>query len=162
LKERADNLEQAYKELQEIDHLKDELVQNVSHELRTPLTFVKGYVELLLDGDMGSLTNAQRDSLIIVNEKTNALTRLVNDIIYLQRIQRESLDMSLQDLGEMARLALQSCEVSALNAGISLRLDTSKWIVIALTKSLITCWAMPLSSARVAEPSLSWSRMAAM
>ncbi len=125
LKERANHLEQAYKELQEIDRVKDELVQNVSHELRTPLTFIKGYVELLLDGDMGDLNESQRESLTIVDEKTNALTRLVNDIIYLQRVQRESLDLSQQDLGEMARLALQSCEITALNAGIGLRLNAA-------------------------------------
>ena len=125
LKERANNLEQAYKELQEIDKLKDELVQNVSHELRTPLTFIKGYVELLLDGDMGDLNESQRESLTIVTDKADALTRLVNDIIYLQRVQRESLDLSQQDMREMARLALQSCEVAALNGGIQLHLKAA-------------------------------------
>ncbi|HET7377491.1 MAG TPA: GAF domain-containing protein, partial [Anaerolineae bacterium] len=75
IKERANKLEQAYKELQVIDQLKDELVQNVSHELRTPLTFIKGYVELLLESDMGPLNDSQRESLTIVADKTNALAR---------------------------------------------------------------------------------------
>ncbi len=123
LKERANNLEQAYRELQEVDRVKDELIQNVSHELRTPLTFIKGYAELLLDGDLGPLTAAQRDALHIVDEKTNALTRLVNDIIYLQRVQRESLNLALQDMGELARLALQSCEAAVALSGINLRSD---------------------------------------
>ncbi len=123
LKERANKLEQAYRELQEIDQLKDELVQNVSHELRTPLTFIKGYVELLLESDMGPLNENQRESLTIVAEKTNALTRLVSDIIFLQQIERESLELATLDLSEIARMALQSCEVTATSAGISLRLD---------------------------------------
>lgn len=123
LKERAAKLEQAYQELQKVDKLKDELVQNVSHELRTPLTFIKGYVELLLEADMGPLTETQRESLIIVADKTNALSRLVSDIIYLQQVERESLRLSPQDMREMARLALQSCEITALNAGIALRLQ---------------------------------------
>jgi GAF domain-containing protein len=122
LAERAEKLEQAYRELQEIDRLKDELVQNVSHELRTPLTFIKGYVELLLEEDMGSLNETQRESLTVVADKTNALARLVSDIIYLQQVERDSLQLSPQDMREMARLALQSCEIAALNAGISLRL----------------------------------------
>jgi sigma-B regulation protein RsbU (phosphoserine phosphatase) len=116
LEERAAKLELAYKELQEVDKLKDELVQNVSHELRTPLTFIKGYVELLLEEDMGALTEAQRESLTIVADKTNALTRLVSDIIYLQQVEWESLQFSMQDMREMARLALQSCEVAAVTA----------------------------------------------
>jgi len=123
LKERADKLEQAYRELQKVDQLKDELVQNVSHELRTPLTFIKGYVELILETDMGPLTTGQRDALRIVADKTNALSRLVSDIIYLQQIERESLQLLRQDMCQMSRLALQSCEVAAMNAGISLQLD---------------------------------------
>ncbi len=123
LEERAAKLEQAYKELQEVDQLKDELVQNVSHELRTPLTFIKGYVELLLEEDMGALNEAQRESLTIVADKTNALTRLVSDIIYLQQVEWESLQFSQQDMRDMARLALQSCEIAAMTSGIFLRLD---------------------------------------
>ncbi len=123
LKERANNLEQAYRELQEVDRIKDELVQNVSHELRTPLTFIKGYAELLLDSDLGPLTDGQREGLRIIDEKTNALTRLVNDIIYLQRVQRESLDLARHDMGEIARLALQTCEAAVAPSGINLRTD---------------------------------------
>jgi signal transduction histidine kinase len=123
LEERAAKLELAYQELQEVDKLKDELVQNVSHELRTPLTFIKGYVELLLEEDMGPLNESQRESLTIVADKTNALTRLVSDIIYLQQVEWESLQFTMQDMREMARLALQSCEVAAVTAGITLHLQ---------------------------------------
>jgi len=122
LEERAAKLELAYTELQQVDKLKDELVQNVSHELRTPLTFIKGYVELVLEEDLGPLNELQRESLTIVADKTNALTRLVSDIIYLQQVEWESLRFSLQDMREMARLALHSCEVAAVTAGISLGL----------------------------------------
>ena len=62
---RAAQLAVAYEELKEHDRLKDELVQNVSHELRTPLTFVKGYVDLMLDGEMGALVTRQQDALRI-------------------------------------------------------------------------------------------------
>ena len=120
LKERAAKLEQAYRELQEADQLKDELVQNVSHELRTPLTFIKGYVELLLDSDMGPLTDEQRESLTIVADKTNALTRLVRDIILLQQVERETLQFSALSPADLARSALQSCEAAATKAGVNL------------------------------------------
>ena len=126
LEERAAKLEQAYAELQEVDKLKDELVQNVSHELRTPLTFIKGYVELLLEEGMGLLNEGQRESLTIVADKANALTRLVSDIIYLQQVEWESLRFSAQDMREMARVALQSCEVAAVTAGIFLRLQAAE------------------------------------
>ena len=123
LKERARKLEQAYRELQEADRLKDELVQNVSHELRTPLTFIKGYVELLLDGDMGPLNERQRESLTIVAEKSNNVTRLVSDIIFLEQIEREALQLSPVQMADLARVALQGGEVTAAAAGIRLRID---------------------------------------
>ncbi len=88
LKERAQRLEHAYAELQQVDRLKDELVQNVSHELRTPLTFIKGYVELLTAGDLGQMNERQQDCLKIVAEKTTLVTRLVSDIVFLQQIPR--------------------------------------------------------------------------
>jgi len=121
LQERARRLEQAYTELKEIDRLKDELVQNVSHELRTPLTFIKGYVELLLAGEMGDLTTGQRESLSIVADKTDLVSRLVADIMLLQQIEHESLRWSDIDLGQAARRALQSQEAAAAQAGLALR-----------------------------------------
>jgi hypothetical protein len=87
--DRAAKLAVAYEELQENDRLKDELVQNVSHELRTPLTFVKGYVDLLMDGEMGLINQEQQNTLQIVSDKTVEITRLIDDIMSLQRRHRQ-------------------------------------------------------------------------
>ena len=46
-------LEVRNERLLELDHLKDEFVALVSHELRTPLTSIRGYLELVLDGEAG-------------------------------------------------------------------------------------------------------------
>jgi len=123
LQERARNLEQAYAELKEVDRLKDELVQNVSHELRTPLTFIKGYVELLLAGEMGQINEQQQESLSLVSDKTNLVARLVSDIIMLQQIEQESLTWSEIDLAELARRALQSHAATAQISLITLQVD---------------------------------------
>jgi hypothetical protein len=80
----------------------------VSHELLTPLTFVKVYVEMLLDGDMGQINERQRESLSIVAEKTDSITRLVSDIIFLQQIEHESLQLAQLDMAQVVRRAMQS------------------------------------------------------
>ncbi len=123
LKERARKLEQAYNELKELDRLKSEFVQNVSHELRTPLTFVKAYVELMLDGALGEINERQRESLQIVAERTNVLTRLVRDIISLQQIEQGTLHLSLVDLGEIAHISMLGAEPTARQAGIELKAE---------------------------------------
>lgn len=101
LQDRAAELARAYEDLKENDRLKDELVQNVSHELRTPLTFVRGYVDLLLDGEMGELNPDQASALQIVSDKTTEITRLVADIMSLQRIDADNLvfeEFSMREL----------------------------------------------------------------
>jgi signal transduction histidine kinase len=80
----------------------------------------------------------QRESLSIVAEKTNALTRLVSDIIFLQQIERESLDLAPHSLRDVAKMALHSCEVTAASAGIALRLDAPEVVApIAIDRDRI-------------------------
>lgn len=126
LKERARKLEEAYAELQEADRKKDEFVQNVSHELRTPLTFVKAYVELFLDGTLGPITNSQRESLEIVVQRTAAITRLVNDILTLKQLDRESMDVVAVAVGDLVRAAVRSSEPTAAQAGLAMRAEIAE------------------------------------
>src|SRR5437660_1348277 len=53
--------------LRDLDRMKDDFVASVSHELRTPLTSIRGYLELVLDGEAGDLTDEQRQFLSIVD-----------------------------------------------------------------------------------------------
>lgn len=118
LEERAAELAAAYEELKESDRLKDELVQNVSHELRTPLTFVKGYVDLLMEGEMGLVTPHQQEALLIVAEKTDEITRLIEDIITLQRIDAGNLQLEKVSLAEMIKTAVASHTLVADKKGM--------------------------------------------
>ena len=60
--------------LRELDRLKDEFIALVSHELRTPLTSIRGYTELLLDEEAGTLTDDQRKFLGVVETRTDSST----------------------------------------------------------------------------------------
>ncbi len=120
LQESYTSLAQAYEELQHLDRLKSELVQNISHELRTPLTFIRGYVELLQDGDMGELNEEQQAAIDIVAAKAEMLSKLVDDIISLQRTTR-SQDFERLDLAEMGHAAVQAAQAAAGEMGITLQ-----------------------------------------
>jgi signal transduction histidine kinase len=133
VQERATRLAQAYDELKEMDRMKDELVQNVSHELRTPLTFLRGYVDLLLGGEMGSLNERQRQSLEIVSEKTTTVTRLVNNIMLLQQLERSTLQLGLLDVVTVANEALAEVEGPAKLQGVSLHLDAPPDLPLVLS-----------------------------
>jgi signal transduction histidine kinase len=120
LEQRAKHLAQAYAELKEADRLKDEVVQNVSHELRTPLTFVKGYVQLLLEGNGGPLAEEQKDYLSIVSEKTDIITGLVSDIMFLQQADRMPGNKTPVSLTKLAWRALRGCAATAEKAELTL------------------------------------------
>jgi signal transduction histidine kinase len=132
LRERAQVLERAYADLQEADRLKDELVQNVSHELRTPLTFIRGYVQLLLAGDLGELTPKQHESLDIVARKTDMLTRLVGDIVTLERTKRVGVRAQSMSLAELANLALDTCAATAASMQVTLECELSPTLPLVL------------------------------
>lgn len=70
----------------EIAQMKTDFVSNVSHELRTPLASIKAYVEMLLDGDADSL-EAQREFHEIISGETDRLSRLIDNILNLSRIE---------------------------------------------------------------------------
>ncbi len=79
----------------EVDRLKSEFVATVSHELRTPMTSVKGYVDILLMGAAGQLTQQQTDFLEIVQANTERLNVLVDDLLDVSRIEAGKMELSL-------------------------------------------------------------------
>jgi signal transduction histidine kinase len=123
LRERAETLAQAHLELQESDRLRAEFVQNMSHELRTPLTFVRGYVELLLEGRLGPLTEQQKQGLGIVAQRTKTIIELVNDILALQQVERGELHFAPLSMEEIARSAIEGAGAAARQGGLSLVAD---------------------------------------
>jgi len=122
-KKRAEELAKAYDELQALDRLQREFVQNVPHELRTPLTFIKGYVELMLEEAMGELSEPQWNGLQIVAQRTDAMTRLINNLLSLQQVEMESLRPTRVSLAEVATTVLESAEAAATKAGIVLEAE---------------------------------------
>ncbi|NLI76711.1 MAG: PAS domain-containing protein [Candidatus Riflebacteria bacterium] len=93
----------------EIDRMKSEFVSNVSHELRTPLTSIRAYTEMLLDGE-AETDEQRREYLEIVSSEAERLTRLVNDVLDLSRIEsgRQLVRMAVID---PVRVARHSCQV---------------------------------------------------
>lgn len=75
------------------DQMRTEFVANVSHELRTPLTSIKGFVETLLDGAMEDQMLCRRFLTIIDNE-TDRLTRLIEDLLSLSAIESKDIKVT--------------------------------------------------------------------
>ncbi|MBT3322629.1 MAG: GAF domain-containing protein [Anaerolineae bacterium] len=94
----------------EVDRLKSEFVATVSHELRTPMTSIRGYVDILLMGAAGALSENQTHFLDIIRENTERLNILVTDLLDISRIESGKITLSPQPivLKELAEDAITS------------------------------------------------------
>ncbi|MCW2866479.1 MAG: hypothetical protein JWR20_667 [Marmoricola sp.] len=92
-----------------LDGMKQEFVSAVSHELRTPLTAIRGSLELLADGDTGELPPAARPAVAMAVRGSQRLSRLVDDIIDLERLQSGTFGVRPEP-HELARLVAEAVE----------------------------------------------------
>jgi signal transduction histidine kinase len=87
IEEREQILQSDILQLREYEQMKSDFVATVSHELRTPLTSMRGALGLLLSGAAGPLSPQGRELLLIANQNTERLIRLINDILDIEKIE---------------------------------------------------------------------------
>lgn len=85
-------------ELRKLENIRREFVANVSHELKTPLTSIKGYIETLLDGAIND-TKHNKAFLETIQEHTNNLSRLIDDVLDLSAIEAERVTYRFEPVG---------------------------------------------------------------
>ena len=109
----------------EVDRMKSEFISLVSHELRTPLTSIKGFVDLLLDGEAGEIGEEQREFLDIVGHNADRLVALINDLLDVSRIEagKIELDRVSLDLGRIIRGVANAFRPQIEAKGQTLALD---------------------------------------
>jgi signal transduction histidine kinase len=112
-------------DLVESDRLKDEFVALISHDLRTPLTSIMGYVELALEDVGPALDDERRGYLEVVSRSSERLLRLVDDLLFVARLQAGRLVLTRSQL-DLATIAAQAVEEARPRAeGKQLRVEFS-------------------------------------
>lgn len=108
-------------QLQKLDKAKDEFLSLASHQLRTPLTSVKGYLSMVLEGDVGKISETQRRMLKEAFSSSERMVNLINDFLNVSRLQtgKFSLEKNPVDLSSIVEQELNSLQSSASSRGLS-------------------------------------------
>ncbi|MBD2564961.1 PAS domain S-box protein [Nostoc foliaceum] len=108
-----------------LERMKAEFISIVSHELRTPLTSISGALELLSTGLIQPESKRGQETLQIAATETDRLTRLVNDILDLERLEfgKIRLEYKSWNLAELMRRAVDFMQLAANQAGITLSVE---------------------------------------
>jgi signal transduction histidine kinase len=78
--------------------MKDGLVGTVSHDLRAPLAAIRGYLELVLDGEVGPVTDTQREFLSVASQSAERLGGLIDDLLDVEKLEAGRLVLRAEPL----------------------------------------------------------------
>ncbi len=104
LKAATDALEDSLRKQRELEKLRDDLMKMIVHDLKSPLTSVIATMEMLLDGDFGSLSDPQRKALADSDAKAEDLLALINDLLEVSRLEEAEISLELQPIAPAALL----------------------------------------------------------
>ncbi len=109
-----------------LETIRKEFAANVSHEIKTPLTAIKGSVETLKQGALEDREEANR-FLSIVEKHVDRLTAIIDDLLYLSRIEKEdelrNLNPEKHVIVDILNGAAQVCRIEAEARKISIEID---------------------------------------
>lgn len=118
--------------LHRLEQIRRDFVANVSHEMRTPLTVIGGVVETLLDGD-DECTRQWGRSLTLMQQQTQRLQRLVEDLLLLSRLETERKQPAREPVAMPALVTAVRDDAAALSADcghdIQSEVDPGLWLL---------------------------------
>ncbi|MBU0700877.1 cell wall metabolism sensor histidine kinase WalK [bacterium] len=124
IEERTSELKKANERLTKQDELKTNFLSTVSHELRTPLTSVHAFCEILLE-DPNEDVIIRNEFIGIMKHEIERLTRLINDILDLSKIEAEKATWNISDISliDVIQSAIKSMKGYIIQHGILLKID---------------------------------------
>lgn len=114
--------------LRQLDKVKDEFISMASHQLRTPLTSVKGYLSMVIEGDVGKITESQKKLLDQAFMSSENMVHLINDFLNVSRIQSGKfvIDRTPVDLSELVQQEVDSLAPNAKARNMRLTYEKPK------------------------------------
>ena len=121
LEQTASKLRNANQQLTQIDQQKDDFLSQVSHEMRTPMTSIRSFSDILANAD--DLGDGQsRRYLGIIKNESERLTRLLDEILEANRLERGELTLNIETVSadEVLTRGIDTCQGLADQSGVQI------------------------------------------
>jgi len=125
VKHATKRLEEKNAQLRELDQAKDEFISMASHQLRTPLTVIKGYLSMLLEGDVGKITKSQEEFIHEAFDGSSRMVGLINDLLNVSRMDtgRFFIEPTEVDMEELVGQEVKELQKQAEDKGLYLKIE---------------------------------------
>lgn len=109
-----------------LEDTRNSFIANITHDLRTPMTTITGFVEGILDGTIPK--ERHEYYLSIVLDESKRLSRIVNDLLDISKLEQGSFNLELQnfDINELVRLNVIKFEKNITDKNIQLSVEFEK------------------------------------
>jgi len=105
------------------NRMRSNFISMVSHELRTPLNSINGFLEIVMEGHVGQLTERQYEFLSYARSSAHQLMSLVEDVLFISKADTGQFDLrrTAVELPELADQLLRNLEPLAQSAEVTLK-----------------------------------------
>lgn len=144
VQERTAELQKALERLSELAQMKANFISNVSHELRTPLTHVKGYLELMVTGSLGPVSDEQQHALEVSQKSTARLETMIDDLIMFSLTSKGELSIKhgSVDIRRLANLAVKSAVEKASDRDVTVHAVAEEDVPLVQADSQKIAWVL--------------------
>src|SRR5690606_31742281 len=125
--------------LTQVEELKSNFISMMSHDLKTPLARIRGMADVIKNDKDTQLTPQQLDAVVTIQKSSDDLTSLINSILNLGRIERESIKLHLKskDINEVVKDVVAKKEFFANQKNIQLITELEPLFLIRIDVDLI-------------------------
>ncbi|MCD6413193.1 MAG: HAMP domain-containing protein [Elusimicrobia bacterium] len=111
----------------ELARMKDDFLHSITHDLRSPMTSIRGFLEILLDETVGELNDEQKNFLRIMDESSEKLLTMINNLLDISKLEAGKMVLSLSDvdLPKMAKHLVDFFWPQAKNLKIDLSMEVA-------------------------------------
>jgi signal transduction histidine kinase len=105
-----------------LERKKSEFISIAAHQLRTPLSGIKWTLNMMVNEELGPLSDDQKVFLLKLQESNDRMIHLVNDLLQADRLETDKTEYSFEkvDFGGMVKNISEDFKISAKNNGLSL------------------------------------------